>query len=137
MAALAADLGVGQTLRRRVDERVVGDNDRGGDDLLRCSFCGKDQYQLRKLVAGPNAHICADCVDVCVDIMSDDTGASETGSGSQGRVVGSITVARCSLCRTPTPIADLATVETRGALCESCLTAVAATLRERDPRSPE
>ena len=114
-----------------MSHRADGNDNDGHDEVLRCSFCGKDQYQLRKLVAGPNVHICTDCVEVCVDIMADDTGASGDASDAEGRVVGSIVVARCSLCRTPTPAAELTTVDTRGALCGSCLAVVESVLRNR------
>ncbi len=44
----------------------------GADDNLRCSFCNKDQNDVRKLIAGPTVFICDECVDVCNDIISDD-----------------------------------------------------------------
>lgn len=40
---------------------------------LRCSFCGKSQEQVKKLIAGPNVYICNECVDLCFDILGDDT----------------------------------------------------------------
>ena len=46
------------------------------DDLMqrkpRCSFCGKTQDQVRRLIAGPNAYICDECITLCQEIMSDD-----------------------------------------------------------------
>ena len=42
------------------------------DDILRCSFCNKDQNDVRKLIAGPTVFICDECVDVCNDIIADD-----------------------------------------------------------------
>ena len=41
-------------------------------DPLRCSFCNKDQNDVRKLIAGPTVFICDECVDVCNDIIADD-----------------------------------------------------------------
>jgi ATP-dependent Clp protease ATP-binding subunit ClpX len=41
-------------------------------EVLRCSFCNKDQNDVRKLIAGPTVFICDECVDVCNDIISDD-----------------------------------------------------------------
>ena len=46
------------------------------DDILRCSFCNKDQNDVRKLIAGPTVFICDECVDVCNDIISDDNRVS-------------------------------------------------------------
>jgi len=43
-----------------------------GSEILRCSFCNKDQNDVRKLIAGPSVFICDECVDVCNDIIADD-----------------------------------------------------------------
>jgi ATP-dependent Clp protease ATP-binding subunit ClpX len=49
--------------------------DKQGDDkLLYCSFCGKSQHEVRKLIAGPSVFICDECVDLCVDIIREDVG---------------------------------------------------------------
>jgi len=44
----------------------------GEAEVLRCSFCNKDQNDVRKLIAGPTVFICDECVDVCNDIIADD-----------------------------------------------------------------
>ncbi len=55
---------------------------RMNDDKIRCSFCGKSQQQVRKLIAGPNgAYICDECVDICSEIIEEellDSGERET-----------------------------------------------------------
>jgi ClpX C4-type zinc finger len=38
-------------------------------DTVKCSFCGKSQQEVGKLVAGPGVYICNDCVDLCVDVI--------------------------------------------------------------------
>ena len=46
-----------------------------GDDngkLLYCSFCGKSQHEVRKLIAGPSVFICDECVDLCNDIIREE-----------------------------------------------------------------
>ena len=49
--------------------------DKQGDDkLLYCSFCGKSQHEVRKLIAGPSVFICDECVDLCIDIIREDVG---------------------------------------------------------------
>jgi ATP-dependent Clp protease ATP-binding subunit ClpX len=53
----------------------------GEGEILRCSFCNKDQNDVRKLIAGPTVFICDECVDVCNDIIADDRRAE----GKQGR----------------------------------------------------
>ena len=40
--------------------------------ILYCSFCGKSQHEVTKLIAGPTAFICNECVDLCNDIIADD-----------------------------------------------------------------
>ncbi len=45
-------------------------NDNGA--LLYCSFCGKSQHEVRKLIAGPSVYICDECVDLCNDIIRDE-----------------------------------------------------------------
>src|SRR6188768_4271860 len=47
---------------------------KGGEtEVLRCSFCNKDQNDVRKLIAGPTVFICDECVEVCNDIIADDS----------------------------------------------------------------
>ena len=41
-------------------------------EILKCSFCNKDQNDVRKLIAGPNVFICDECIEVCNDIVADD-----------------------------------------------------------------
>jgi len=46
---------------------------RKGEDVVRCSFCGKVQAQVRKLIAGPNgAYICDECIEVCSEIIEEE-----------------------------------------------------------------
>src|SRR5690242_21816628 len=49
---------------------MVKKNDEG--EILRCSFCNKDQNDVRKLIAGPTVFICEECGEVCNDIIADD-----------------------------------------------------------------
>ncbi len=43
-----------------------------GDNRLTCSFCGKGQHEVRKLIAGPTVYICDECIDLCNDIIADE-----------------------------------------------------------------
>ena len=47
-------------------------------DQLRCSFCGKLQEQVRKLVAGPNVYICDECIELCNEIIEEEFSGDET-----------------------------------------------------------
>ncbi|MHB1231744.1 MAG: ATP-dependent Clp protease ATP-binding subunit ClpX [Burkholderiales bacterium] len=59
-------------------------NDKTGsnDKLLYCSFCGKSQHEVRKLIAGPSVFICDECVDLCNDIIREEI------QGDQGAKAG-------------------------------------------------
>ena len=39
---------------------------------LKCSFCGKNQDQVKRLIAGPGVYICDECIDLCSDIIQDE-----------------------------------------------------------------
>jgi len=53
----------------------------GGDErLLYCSFCGKSQHEVRKLIAGPSVFICDECVELCNEIIREEV-EDETGTG--------------------------------------------------------
>jgi ATP-dependent Clp protease ATP-binding subunit ClpX len=48
-----------------------------GDKLLYCSFCGKSQHEVKKLIAGPSVFICNECVDLCNDIIKEEVQNSD------------------------------------------------------------
>ena len=57
------------------------------DDRIRCSFCGKTDGQVRKLIAGPNgAYICDECVDICAEIIEEEL--AEEDDERRGRWAG-------------------------------------------------
>src|SRR5687767_3903882 len=45
---------------------------KGDSKLLHCSFCGKSQHEVRKLIAGPEVFVCDECVALCNDILRED-----------------------------------------------------------------
>jgi len=47
-----------------------------GGDLLKCSFCGKSQKQVKKLIAGPGVYICDECIDLCNEIIEEELSTS-------------------------------------------------------------
>ena len=61
----------------------MADNNRGkGDEagkMLYCSFCGKSQHEVRKLIAGPSVFICDECVELCNDIIREEVQESSEG----------------------------------------------------------
>ena len=56
-------------------------SDGGGKSTLYCSFCGKSQHEVRKLIAGPNVFICNECVELCADIIKEEDRKSRRASG--------------------------------------------------------
>ena len=61
----------------------MADDDNKGDDsgkLLYCSFCGKSQHEVRKLIAGPSVFICDECVELCNDIIREEVQESSEAS---------------------------------------------------------
>ncbi|MCY4016576.1 MAG: ATP-dependent Clp protease ATP-binding subunit ClpX [Gammaproteobacteria bacterium] len=56
---------------------------KGGGELLNCSFCGKSQHEVRKLIAGPSVYICNECVDLCNDIIREENDVKEAGSSGR------------------------------------------------------
>ena len=57
-------------VRGREETRVARIGD--GGDLLKCSFCGKSQKQVKKLIAGPGVYICDECIDLCNEIIEEE-----------------------------------------------------------------
>jgi len=51
---------------------------KGEGDILRCSFCNKNQRDVKKLIAGPTVYICDECVDICLDIIAEEKDTTES-----------------------------------------------------------
>ena len=65
-----------QRIERRTETRMskVGTSD--SKNTLYCSFCGKSQHEVRKLIAGPTVFICDECVELCMDIIREENKSS-------------------------------------------------------------
>jgi ATP-dependent Clp protease ATP-binding subunit ClpX len=61
------------------------DRDGKGDDgkLLYCSFCGKSQHEVRKLIAGPSVFVCDECVELCNDIIREEMQEKSSSGGNK------------------------------------------------------
>ena len=70
-----------------------------GGELLKCSFCGKSQKQVKKLIAGPGVYICDECIDLCNEIIEEEL--ADTSDISLGELP-------CLLYTSPSP-RDLST----------------------------
>jgi ATP-dependent Clp protease ATP-binding subunit ClpX len=64
----------------------MADREHQGTDgkILYCSFCGKSQHEVRKLIAGPSVYICDECVELCNDIIREEL--EESGAGDRAKL---------------------------------------------------
>jgi hypothetical protein len=116
-------------------------------ELLQCSFCRKNQDDVRKLIAGPTVFICDECVQICVDIIKQDArpGASSGEALEDAEARARATAERmnrdhaaqprvelevpswhlrCPLCEMVVPTDDAIPITGRGVLCRPCLLAI-------------
>lgn len=63
------------------DDKYSKGEDNG--KLLYCSFCGKSQHEVRKLIAGPSVFVCDECVDLCNDIIREEIQEKDSDSGAR------------------------------------------------------
>src|SRR6478752_279848 len=62
-------------------DKITMSEKTGGEKLLYCSFCGKSQHEVKKLIAGPSVFICDECIDLCNDIIRDEASSIESVAG--------------------------------------------------------
>jgi hypothetical protein len=103
---LAASLGLSHQRVHQIVEEAGGSRrwvrvrerrqDRGGD-LLACTFCGKLQNEVRKLIAGPGVYICDGCIDLAVDVITSGH-AARTAFGEMNNVPEEQSGVRCNFC---------------------------------------
>ena len=62
-----------------------GEGDKKGEKLLYCSFCGKSQHEVRKLIAGPSVFVCDECVELCNEIIREEAEDAEDAESSSTR----------------------------------------------------
>ena len=60
--------------------------DRNPEKTLYCSFCGKSQHDVRKLIAGPSVYICDECVDLCNDVLSEEMAEEKSAKPHFGKL---------------------------------------------------
>ena len=109
--------------------RRARDSPSYGKEPLRCSFCGKPQNEVRKLIAGPKVYICDTCIQLCVDIIAEEREeearrpAEESRDDTSPPAMGA---AVCALCDVPTAMGLLVQIPARGFLCFACLDVIRA-----------
>jgi hypothetical protein len=97
------------------------------DNPLRCSFCGKAQNEVSKLIAGPSVYICNECADICIEIIANDAWSkAQQETHTLAQEPDNILVAGvpCSVCHVSTPANQCLLIPERGQLCPACLEAI-------------
>jgi len=110
-------------------------------EILRCSFCGKGREDVRKLIAGPTVFICNECVEVCLDILADDStpdADSQDSTESQRLRVKAAAIfpdrsVTCSVCGKSGLTEEMLPIGSRGTLCGECADAIEDSLRQGRP----
>ena len=77
------------------------------DAHLKCSFCGKSQDQVRKLIAGPGVYICDECIDLCNEILDEELVDSQ---GNRGQAADSSRKAAPAAKKSGKPAPTLASI---------------------------
>src|SRR5262245_25090889 len=111
----------------------------GAVERLRCSFCNKDQVEVRKLIAGPTVFICNECVDVCVDIMRQELESAPPSVEAAAAIPAAektTAVVACNLCGLPVSRGEVVAISGRGFLCFGCCGEIEAALAERRENAP-
>jgi hypothetical protein len=110
-----------------IRKRVAKKESRGDTDRpeIHCSFCNKSQRQVQTLIAGPNVHICDECVDICLGILNE-PGRGDPTPDAEGGSPGWI--AFCALCQMPADTEQGLHLDERGILCPACVAAIEAAL---------
>ncbi len=67
------------------DDGNKGRGDGKGEKLLYCSFCGKSQHEVRKLIAGPSVFVCDECVELCNDIIREEVQEERNAAHARGK----------------------------------------------------
>ena len=136
---LAANLGLSHQRVHQIVEEAGGSRrwarvrdgarGRGGELLLACTFCGKPQDKVRKLIAGPGVYICDGCIDLAVDVIASGR-AARTALGTMNTVPEGWSGVRCNFCGKDrgqverVAIMEEVTVErtsSNAAVCSQCL----------------
>jgi len=114
---LNQDLAVGDEITIRIIETSKCDEPNSKEvTYIECSFCGKKQYDVAKLIAGPAVFICNECVEDCSGAL-----ATREPTGSITIIIRGTADAKCSYCgRGPTEVAGIVGVPA-ARICDQCI----------------
>lgn len=124
-----------ETLKRAYGDQWESRIPRFADEVKQivCSFCGKNQREVRKLIAGPSVHICEECVKLCSGIIAEEL---EAGKGSGAKSKHSPSDAKeerlCGICMEPRETDELIFLPHAAYMCAGCLEDIQ-TIRDKQP----
>lgn len=99
-----------------------------------CSFCGKGQDQVRKIIAGPAVYICDECVDLCNELLEGECEHDTPASQAPREPAIFDLDSRCVLCHLPKASEELLAIPDRGFICTVCVEAVTSAAEEREEK---
>jgi len=98
-----------------------------------CSFCGKSQDEVRKLIAGPTVYICDECIDLCNDIIAEEVDHEAQLEGPASPVSSPNAPTWCRVCQLPKPAEEVVAVPELGFVCHRCVDMIRAATDESEP----
>ena len=98
-----------------------------------CSFCGKNQDEVRKLIAGPIVYICDECIDLCNDIIAEEVEQEEQLKGAASPVASLSTPTWCRVCHLPKSAEEIVAVSELGFFCRRCIDMICAAIDDPAP----
>jgi hypothetical protein len=113
-----------ETLKKAYGETWESQIPKFADDVkqLSCSFCGKNQHEVRKLISGHAVHICDECVKLCSGIMAEELeSAKGTGRKSKKPASHSKEDHLCGVCMEPRESDELIFLPHAAYMCAGCL----------------
>lgn len=102
---------------------------------LACSFCRKSQRDVQLLIAGPDAHICDECVDICVAVLAErelPPRQVTTPPVGYAPLSGPRVVATCVICESAVPVEEALLLREHGRICPTCAGEVVAAVQENE-----
>jgi ClpX C4-type zinc finger protein len=101
--------------------------------ILLCSFCGKSQDEVRKLIAGPTVYICDECIDLCNDIIAEECDQEEAIGEERAQVSTLGKSVGCALCLLPKDVTDVLAIAEGRFVCRTCAGAIRLALEDDPP----
>jgi ClpX C4-type zinc finger protein len=117
---------IGSALEETLKKAMGNDWDahvpRSDDDNkhFSCSFCGKNQSEVRKLIAGPSVHICDECVELCKNIVAEEEDVGDSDKTKAARAKSKAN-RLCGICMEPRETDELIFLPHAAYMCAGCL----------------